>query len=1068
MDAAPTAPPVVAVVVTHDPGPWLEECLASLAEQDYPNLSVLVVDAASAEDPTPRVAQVLPRAYVRRLDANPGFGPAANDVLHVVEGASHFLFCHDDVAPAPDAVRALVEEAFRSNAGIVAPKLVDWHEPERLLQVGASADKAGHPAALNERGELDQEQHDAVRDVFVAPGGCTLVRADLFATLGGFDSAITFYGEDLDLSWRAQVAGARVIVAPAARVRHLEAMSSGLRAVGDVPGATPPSQAELRALVRPLQLRHRLRCVLKDYSLFHLLRVLPQVVLLAVGEVAYGMVLGRRRTARDIVRAYRWNLQHRADLRAARKHLHGIRGLPDSEVRRLMSRGSARVTQFLRGQLGVEERARLAAMAGREMGLSLRAIRGPLSMIALVGLVVAFGTRGLLTSPLPGVGELAPFPDHVLDVIRPFLSGWRTTGLGGEGPAPAAFGLLGAGGVVLLGGMGLLQKLLVLGMLPLGAAGAYRLARPLGSVRVRLAAMAVYLAIPLPYNALARGRWSGLLLFGAAPWLLKRLALVTGLEPFGVTRTVLVTPTSGPRHVRRDQNEGADAVDDATPRPLAIVRLGLVLGLLSAFVPSAPLVVLLLALALVLGSVLAGGVGRAARTLVVVLGATGVAFALLFPWSLDFVLPGTQWSAVAGAGIQPGHGLPLGALLRFETGPLGAAPLGWAFLLVGLLPLVVGGGWRFAWATRLWTVALVFMGVTWAGGRGWLPFALPSAEVMLAPAAIALAGAAALGVAAFEVDLPTHRLGWRQAASVAAAAAAALGAVPVLGASVNGRWHTPRVDQARLLSWMEQHRTEGAFRVLWVGDPEALPLDGWRLAQGTAYATSRNGAPTVVDRWPGADPGTSGLLGDALDVARTGGTTRLGHLLAPMAVRYVVVPRGLAPGNGHRRLPPSPELAPALAAQLDLRRIESDASLVVYENAAWLPGRALLDSKAAKAADGDSLFDTVRADFSGARVALVDEASPTEFTGRLDKAGDVYLAEAASSRWQLRAGGAGAERRRAFGWANAFATEKAGRATLRYRTSPVRWVALLIEAGFWLLVVRYLLVHRPGRAGEDA
>ena len=39
------APPVVAVVVAHDPGPWFEETLASLDSQDYAELSVLVLDA---------------------------------------------------------------------------------------------------------------------------------------------------------------------------------------------------------------------------------------------------------------------------------------------------------------------------------------------------------------------------------------------------------------------------------------------------------------------------------------------------------------------------------------------------------------------------------------------------------------------------------------------------------------------------------------------------------------------------------------------------------------------------------------------------------------------------------------------------------------------------------------------------------------------------------------------------------------------------------------------------------------------------------------------------------------
>ena len=253
------APPVVAVVVAHDPGPWFEETLASLDSQDYAELSVLVLDAAGAEDLTARVAAVLPTAYVRRFDENRGFGTTANEVLAMVDGADYFLLCHDDVALFPDAVHLLVEEAFRSNAGIVSPKVVSWDDPDRLLHVGMTVDKGGSVVDRVQPGEIDHGQHDAVRDVFVAPGGPTLVRADLFAELGGFDTAIVAMGEDLDLCWRAQVVGARIIVAPDARVRHLEELAGGARSLDpslvggegdagptaprDPPGASTPSRA---------------------------------------------------------------------------------------------------------------------------------------------------------------------------------------------------------------------------------------------------------------------------------------------------------------------------------------------------------------------------------------------------------------------------------------------------------------------------------------------------------------------------------------------------------------------------------------------------------------------------------------------------------------------------------------------------------------------------------------------------------------------------------------------------------------------------------------------------------
>src|SRR5437870_3232189 len=104
MDASlAPAPPVVAVVVTCDPGEGFEEALAALGSQDHPELAVLVIDAGSAADVTERVALALPNAYVRRLDQATGYAEAANLVLEMVTGAAFLFFCHDDVAPASDA-----------------------------------------------------------------------------------------------------------------------------------------------------------------------------------------------------------------------------------------------------------------------------------------------------------------------------------------------------------------------------------------------------------------------------------------------------------------------------------------------------------------------------------------------------------------------------------------------------------------------------------------------------------------------------------------------------------------------------------------------------------------------------------------------------------------------------------------------------------------------------------------------------------------------------------------------------------------------------------------------------
>src|SRR6202011_3077533 len=123
------------------------------------------------------------------------------------------------------------------------------------------------------------EQHDAVRDVFYVSSAAMLIRADLFEALGGFDPA-TFPGsEDLDLCWRARLAGARVVVAPDARAAHVEAVAT--RRPEDVPS------------VRDVA-RRRGRVLLTCYSWPSLLRVVPLGVALAAVEALVFAATPRR------------------------------------------------------------------------------------------------------------------------------------------------------------------------------------------------------------------------------------------------------------------------------------------------------------------------------------------------------------------------------------------------------------------------------------------------------------------------------------------------------------------------------------------------------------------------------------------------------------------------------------------------------------------------------------------------------------------------------------------------------------------------------------------------------
>jgi GT2 family glycosyltransferase len=1022
---AEVSPPVVVVVVSRDPAPErLDALLAALSEQDYPNYRVLVVDAASERDPTAAVARAMPDARVLRLADDDGYGASANRVLDFVEGAELFVFSHDDVLPESDTISTLVAVAREYDAGIVGPKLVAWSDPGRLLQVGMASDRIGTQLPFVEPGELDQAQHDGLREVFVVPGAFTLVRADLFERIGGFDEAVSFVNDDLSLSWRARLAGARVLVTSDARVGHAEAMHE---------------RVDRRERQRWGD-RHRLRALFMCTGGPRLPLALGQAALLTIGQVVAALVTGRGGRAADAVAAWWWNLRRLRSLLVARRHVRRVRVVGDRQVRKAQVRGIVGPRLQLR-RMGGEARAP-DPLPADEDDPSAWTTAAVAVCLALAG-VLAFGSRHLLTRAVPAVGELVPFGDRPGEMVAEWASGWRHVGLGEATAAPTGLGVLGA--LVGLAGdaVGLLRTALTLGMLPLGVVGASRLARPLGLRRAQVAAAVAYAVVPVPYNALVGGRWGALVAYAGAPWLIARLAAATGAAPFA------------PDHERW-----------APPRhPLAqhVVAVGVTTAAVGLVVPGAPALLLTLAAGLAVGSLVVTEARGLRRLAVAAVGGAAVALVLHLPTTLDLVFSTDRIDAWLG--LDRTGELSALDLLRFGTGPFGSAPLGFGVAVAALLPLVVGRAWRLGWGARAWGVAVACWGVVLVQQQGWLGLPLPHADVLLAPAAAGLALAVALGFVAVEQDVKgrSRRFGPRRAA-VALAGLALLGAAaPVVAASFDGWWRMPRGDFAGVLGNVADDVAEDPSRVLWVGDPDVLPGGpGWAWRDGLTYATSLEGTRQVRDLWPGHPDGATPRLGEALDLAADGRTTRLGRLLAPMAVQYVAVPLRPAPSPYAEPAGADTDaLVEALGSQLDLEQVRVDEGVALFRNRAFAPARALLATD--DGFDAATPAEAQGVDLSGA-AAVLPGHDGMGFTGTLPPDQHVLVGSTASGRWRLEAGGEGLDRRTAFGWANAYRTGAGGEASLTYESSSWYRLALLAQGALWALAL--VVVARMRFGGE--
>ena len=1034
--AKPTLPPVVLVMVTHDPGDWFEETLHSIAQQDYRELSVLVIDTNSATDPTPRIAEQLPSAFVRRLDDDPGYGAAANLASTMVDGAAFYLFCHDDIALQAGCVRAMVEEAFRSNGGLVTPKILDWDDPDQILSVGMSADKFGYPETFVDPGELDQEQHDAVRDVFVAPGGCVLARADLFAGLGGFDEGITLLGDALTLSWRAHIAGARVIVAPEAVVHHREDLSE-----------RPPDTHRLE-----LEHRHRLRNVLSNYSWFHLVRVLPQQFLIDLGQILVALFTGRPGRAGQVLRAAGWNLRNLGEIRRNRRAVKEIRHVPDSEVRSLQARGSAQLTAFLSRRVGGrEERLSDLATRGRGVGERLRdpAMRPAILTALLVGVIGVLGSRQIISGGMAQFGEFAAFVESPWTLLREFVSTSQASGVGVDGVPPTAFGLLGAAGGLVLAKMALLRTILILGLFPVAAWATWSLTRRLGfSAIAAIVAVVAMIAIPLPYNALANGSWSGLLIWAISPILLYEFAKALEGSPNGSEDAAGGRSRRGPWR--------------------STIGLGVVLWLVTSFVPFAFVLVVAMVVLLIVGSALAGQTVGVRDLVTVGFGACLVAFVLNLPWLLGLALDGFTWASIGGTRF--GGDITGDELLRFFTGPHGAGIAGWAFPAAALAALLIGQQWRRVWAIRLATVSVGFWLFALVAEMGIAPFALPRPEVLLAPSAAAIAVLVGMAVTCFELDLAGARFGWRQVTIGVAVVAALLGTLAWIASAFDGRWDSPdeRVT-ARLALFQEDD--EAWYRTLWLGESDELPVAGWPIESQLTWGLVDAGPPTVRDRFVDEDAATS-TIGAALAEVLAGNTQRFGPLLLGSGVRYVVIPLP----DGTDAIPAElAAVAGQLDQQLDLERLNVTSSMLVYRNTAWVPVVASVPSDALAS---NRLFDAALAfptDEAEARLADGEPAGSIRFSGETEPTdGALLVGFGAGSSWDLTVDGTTVPRDQAFGWASSYDLDGSGSDDVAYqRPVPVvRFVAvaaqLLVLLGLGAAAWRIGKPSPPSPSGQQA
>ncbi|GCB48796.1 glycosyl transferase [Streptomyces sp. NL15-2K] len=909
---------VTAVLVSHDGARWLPDALAGLLGQERPVQYAMGADTGSADASAQLVTDALGADRVLHLARRTGFGQAVEEVGRMApvltpddlpylkrpsgwdpvtrtwrddaydlpelphgEPVQWLWLLHDDCAPEPDALAQLlrvVENEYdlgRNDVAVVGPKLRGWYDRRQLLEVGVTIANSGRRWTGLDRREQDQGQHDHVRPVLSVSTAGMLIRRDVFEQLGGFDRRLPLMRDDVDLCWRANAAGHRVLIAPEAVVRHAEAASRERRAV-DCAGRTTASPHKVDKAGAVYALLVNARTAVLPWVLLRLvLGTLLRTVAYLVGKVP-GQAL-------DEIRGLLGVLLRPERILAGRRR-RGRPAVDKDELRPLFPPPGATVRATVEqaaGNLFADSDPEITSGAGRHGGgiesgpggddadfLEIeqfarlkRIARKPGPVLFLVLLLVSLvACRALLGGGALAGGALLPAPADSSELWSRYLDSWHAVGAGGTPSAPPYLAMVAMLASVLFGSTGLAVTLLLVFSVPLAGLTAYFASRPLVESRLlRAWAAVVYAFLPAATGALAGGRLGTAVLAVLLPLIARAGIAASGLANASDTRGSW----------------------------RATWAYALLLTVTTAFTP------IVWPIALVLGIALLA-VRRAEITAYGprVLAQLGTPLLILAPWSLS-LLP---------FGFFQEAGLEYGSSAASALDLLGASPGGpgtvSGLMLIGIVLAALAallrserqfGIWT-AWAAAL--VGLVFAvlsnGSTWAG---------PATLVY----GLALLAAAVLGADGARSRVAEQSFGWRQPVAVLIAFTSAAGPLLVAAGWMIGGADGPleRRDPVQVPAFVaEESGTRDQARTL-VLDSDSAAHVGYMLVRGSG---ARLGDAEVAS----AD-GENSTLDKVVANLVAGSGADQADQLGKFAVRYVLVHQG-APREVTRVLDATPGL----------------------------------------------------------------------------------------------------------------------------------------------------------------
>jgi GT2 family glycosyltransferase len=214
------------IILNYNGRQHLEKYLPSVVRHSA-ETSIVIADNASTDDSIFFLRTHFPQIKLLQFNENYGFAGGYNRALQEID-ADVYVLLNSDVEVSEGWLDAPLQ-ALKEDHNIVAcqPKILSDMRREYFEHAGAAGgfiDKLGFPFC---RGrvltslEKDSGQYNDTVDIFWATGACLFIRSEAFHQAGGFDARFFAHMEEIDLCWRLNARGHRIVCTPQSKVYHL-------------------------------------------------------------------------------------------------------------------------------------------------------------------------------------------------------------------------------------------------------------------------------------------------------------------------------------------------------------------------------------------------------------------------------------------------------------------------------------------------------------------------------------------------------------------------------------------------------------------------------------------------------------------------------------------------------------------------------------------------------------------------------------------------------------------------------------------------------------------------------